>query len=47
MIPDHLVYRAFPSTLLVTLDMYLVNMHAIYDNMEGVSKVCEETLKDR
>ena len=47
MTPDHPVCEAFPSTLLVALNMYIVNMHAIYDNMEGGAKVCEEALKDR
>lgn len=41
----HPVYGAFPSTLLVALDMYLVDMHSIYDNMEEFTRVCEETLK--
>lgn len=42
--PDHPVYGAFPSTLLVALDMYLVDMHSIYDNMEGFARVCEVAL---
>lgn len=47
MTPDHPVCEAFPSTLLVALNMYIVNMYAICDNIEGGSKVCEEALKDR
>lgn len=47
MTPGHPVYGAFPSTLLVALDMYLVDMHAIYDNMEEFTRVCEEALKDK
>lgn len=47
MTPDYPVYGAFPTTLLVALDMYLVDMHSIYDNMEEFTRVCEEALKDR
>lgn len=42
--PDHPVYGAFPSTLLVALDIYLVDMHSIYDNMEEFARICEEAL---
>ena len=43
----HPVYGAFPSTLLVALDMYLVYMHTIHDNIEEFASVCEEALIDR
>lgn len=45
--PDHPVYGAFPSTLLVALDMYLVDMHSIYDNIEEFARVCEVALEDK
>ena len=35
----------FLDVFLVALDMYLVDMHSIYDNMEEFTRVCEETLK--
>lgn len=47
MTPTHPLYGAFPSTLLVALDMYLVDMYTIYDNMEEFTRVCEEALKDK
>ena len=47
MTPTHPLYGAFPSTLLVALDMYLVDMYTIHDNMEEFTRVCEEALKDK
>ena len=40
----HPIYDAFPLTLLVALDMYLVDMHSIYDNLPEFAKVCEDFL---
>lgn len=43
--PSHPLYDAFPLTLLVALDLYIVDMRSIYDNLPEFTKVCEEKLK--